>query len=109
MCRAVRVLCVAEDAERLSELRRASVGAEWELCPGAVDAEEALRQLASEHPERIVVFGAFDELIALVTQRYPWVRIVSDRDAPGAVVATSLEDVRGMLAGMPRPGGPIGG
>jgi hypothetical protein len=109
MCRAVKILCVAEDDARLAELRAASVGAEWELCAGATDAEEARRQLESEHPQQIVVFGAFDDLIALVAERAPWVRIVSDRDAPGAVVATSLEDVRGLLAGMPRPGGPIGG
>jgi hypothetical protein len=36
-------------------------------------------------------------------------RIVTDRDVPGAtVVATSLEEVRGLVLGIPRPGGPVG-
>ncbi len=35
-------------------------------------------------------------------------RIVTDHDAPGAtVVATSLEEVRGVVLGLPRPGGPV--
>jgi len=35
-------------------------------------------------------------------------RIVTDRDAPGATaVAASLEEVRGLVKGVPRPGGPI--
>jgi hypothetical protein len=35
-------------------------------------------------------------------------RVVADRDLPGAsAVATSLEEVRGLVAQTPRPGGPI--
>jgi hypothetical protein len=108
MCRALKVLCVAEDAERLSALQRASVGAAWELCPGATDVERALEQLDAERPQRLVVFGPFEDLIVRAGQRYPGMVIVSDRDAPGAMVAASLQDVRGLLEGMPRPGGPVG-
>ena len=37
-------------------------------------------------------------------------RIVTDRDLPGAtVVATSLDEVRGAVEGLPRPGGPVRG
>jgi hypothetical protein len=108
MCRAARVLCVAENPASLVALKRAAVAAEWELCPGATEEAAALSQMASEHPDRVVVFGPFEGLIADVVSRYPWVTVVSDRDAPGAVVATSLAEVRGLLM-RPRPGGPIGG
>ncbi len=57
----------------------------------------------------MVVFGAFEGLVATVSDRFPGMRIVTDRDAPGATeVATSLEEVRGLLRGLPRPGGPVG-
>jgi hypothetical protein len=36
-------------------------------------------------------------------------RVVTDRDTPGAtVVATSIDEVRGLVLGLPRPGGPVG-
>ena len=35
-------------------------------------------------------------------------RIVADRDMPGAtVVATSVEEARGLVKELPRPGGPV--
>jgi len=107
MCRAVKVLCVAEDRERLLALKAASVSAEWELCPGATDLREALDQVDAERPQMLAVFGPFEALVAIVAGRFPGVTIVTDRDAPGAtIVATSLDDVRGLLRD-PRPGGPV--
>lgn len=109
MCRAVKVLCVAPDVEALRSLKAVAVSAEWELTPGATDLRGALDQLDVERPHLMVVFGPFDELVALAADRFPAMRIVTDRDAPGAsAVATSMEDVRGLLSGRPRPGGPIG-
>jgi hypothetical protein len=108
MCRAIKVLVVAEDDELLAALKHAAVSAERELCRGATDADEALAQLAEERPQRLVVFGPFEALIAEVSARDPALVIVSDRDAPGAIVATSVADVRGALDGVPRPGGPVG-
>ena len=53
----------------------------------------------------MVVFGPFERLVATVSERFPGMRIVTDRDAPGATeVATSLEEVRGLLQGAPSPG-----
>ena len=108
MCRAVVVLCVAPDAVQLQDLKRATVAAEWELTPGATDLRAALDQLDAERPHALVAFGPFEELVALAAERFPGMRIVTDRDAPGATgVAASLEEVRGMLRAMPRPGGPV--
>ena len=50
-------MCVAQDAEALGVLKRATVSAEWELAPGATDEDEAIRQLHAERPHVVVVFG----------------------------------------------------
>lgn len=107
MCRAVKVMCVAEDRASLVALKAAGVSAEWELCPGATDLQEALDQIDRERPHMLVAFGPFEALVAIVASRFPGITIVTDRDTPGATeVATSLGDVRGLLRG-PRPGGPV--
>jgi hypothetical protein len=109
MCRALKVLCVAEDDDMLSALKRAAVSVEWELTDGATNEPDAIDRIDAERPHVLVVFGRFERLIALARDRFPGMRIVTDRDAPGAtVVASSLEEVRGLVKGIPRPGGPVG-
>ena len=108
MCRALKVLCVATDAGSLAALKRAVVSAEWELAPGAADEEAALAQIDGERPHIMVVFGPYERLVALTRERFPAMRIVADRDLPGAtVVADSVEEARGLLKELPRPGGPV--
>jgi hypothetical protein len=108
MCRAVKVLCVAADAETLTALKRAAVSAEWELAPGALGEDDALARIESERPHVLVAFGPFERLAAQVRERHPGMRIVADRNLPGAsAVATSLEEVRGLVMQRPRPRGPI--
>ena len=109
MCRALTVLCVATDRSSLTVLKRAAVSAEWELAPGATNETDALGQVDAERPHILVAFGPYERLVALCADRFPGMRIVTDRDVPGAtVVAASLEEVRGLVMGIPRPGGPIG-
>jgi len=108
MCRAVKVMCIAPDAAALAELKRASVGAAWELTDGATDLRSALDQIDVERPHALVVFGPFDRLVALAAERFPGVRIVTDRDVPGAsAVAGSADEVRDLLTRLPHPGGPV--
>lgn len=104
MCRALKVLCVAQDAEGLGALRRATVSAEWELAPGATDEEEAIRQLHAERPHVVVVFGPFRRLVERALEAYPFVRVISDREMSGAVVVGSSEEIRDVVKG---PGGPV--
>ena len=109
MCRALIVLCVAPDPESLGPLKAATVSAEWELAPGATNETDALAQIDAERPHVLVIFGPYAQVVALVRERFPAMRIITDRDVPGAtVVATSLEEVRGLVVGLPRPGGPVG-
>ena len=108
VCRALKVLCVAEDTESLAALKRAAVSAEWELAPGAASEVEAVRQLHEVRPHVVVAFGPFERFVARALEAYPALRVITDRDLPGAsVVATSLDEVRGAVMGRPRPGGPV--
>jgi hypothetical protein len=101
-------MCAAEDAATLAELKGATVSAEWELTSGATTLEEARRQLEEERPHILVAFGGWTELVSWAKERWPGMRVVTDRDTPGAdVVATSLAEVRDAVAGKPRPGGPV--
>ena len=108
MCRALKVLCVASDPDTLSQLKSAAVSAEWERAPGATNETDSVGQIDAERPHVLVAFGPFERLVALVGQRFPGMRVIADRDAPGAtMVATSLDEVRGLIKGSPRPGGPV--
>ncbi len=109
MCRALLVLCVAPDRNALEALKRAAVSSDWELAPGATDEAQARAQLEAERPHVLVVFGGFRGFVATAREAFPSLRIVTDRDLPGAtVVAASLGEVRGAVRGLPRPGGPVG-
>ena len=108
MCRAIKVLCVATDAETLKALRRVMTAAEWELTPGATNETDALGLIDSERPHTMVAFGDFERLVSLVRDRFPAMRVVTDRDTPGTnAVAASRDDVRELLRSLGRPGGPI--
>jgi hypothetical protein len=108
VCRAVKVLCVAPDDEALQALRQTATAAEWELTPGATTETDALGLIGSERPHTMVVFGDFERLVSLVRDRFPAMRIVTDRDTPGTnAVAASHDDVRELLRSLGRPGGPI--
>lgn len=101
------MLCVAEDAGALDDLRRATVSADWELAPGATAEDEAMRQLHAERPHVLVVFGPFSGLIERAVEAYPFLRVISDRPAPGAeVVVASVGEVRGAVK-RPPAGGPV--
>ena len=81
----------------------------WELTPGATEERTALDQIDAERPHVLVVFGAFPLLVELVVERFPGIRVIADRPADGvSAVAESAEEVRLLVLGMPRPGGPVG-
>jgi hypothetical protein len=107
MCRAVKVLCVAPDRESLLELKRAAVGAAWELAPGAVTAREAIEQLADLRPHVLVVAGRFEELIHDARVAYPGLRIIADAPAEGVdAIADEPSQIRDLIAGI-QPAGPV--
>lgn len=108
MCRALKVLCAAPDRERLAALKRATVGADWELTRGATDETTALAQLEDERPHVVVVLGGLEGFVRRARERHPYLRIVTDLDVPEAtVVVRGIEDVRAAVKGLPRPAGPV--
>ncbi len=110
MCRALIVACMAPDRESLAALKRAAVGTEWELTPGAVAAEEALAQIEQRGAHVLVVSGPAGDVAAAVRARWPWMRIVAVGESPvpeATVTVGSLEEVRDAVRGLPSPGGPV--
>jgi len=97
-------MCVAQDAETLGALKRATVSAEWELAPGATDEDEAMRQLHAERPHVVVVFGPFPRLVKRAIEAYPSIKVIADRKTPGAVAVGSAEEIRDAVK---RPNGPV--
>jgi hypothetical protein len=108
MCRALKVLCVAEDEDALRELRTASVSAEWELTQGATSVADAVTLIDTERPHVVVAFGPFGDLTRLARERFPGMRIVTDRELPGAsVVVGDASEVRDAVKARPRTRGPV--
>jgi DNA-binding NarL/FixJ family response regulator len=108
MCRAVKVLCAAADPERLSELKRSAVAAEWELVGGASSLDELVTQLEGRRPDVLVLdAGLGAESIVRARAALPSVRVVTIGPLAGADDVASLDEVRAAILGLPRPGGPV--
>ena len=108
MCRALKVLVVAEDDDSLQTLRAAAVSAEWELTPGATSVEDAIGIIDAERPHVLVAFGPFETLTELLRERFPGMRIVADRELPGAsVVVSGPQEVREAVKAAPPSRGPV--
>jgi hypothetical protein len=109
VCRALRVLCAALDWTRLGELKRATVGVEWELSGGATSLDELAAQVADLRPDVVVVDGTLGpDAVARAREAKPGVRVVSIGPLPEAdQEAASLDEVRAAILGLPRPGGPV--
>ncbi len=104
----MKVVCVAVDPEALDRLKRAAVGAVWELTPGATDRGEALSQVEEEKAHVLVIGGEFDDLAGEAKTLRATLRVVADRPAPGVdAVFDSLDEVRDAISGLPKPGGPV--
>jgi AmiR/NasT family two-component response regulator len=108
MCRALRVLCAAAHADRLSELKRASVGAQWELVGGSASLDDLHRQVAEFEPDVVIIDAALGPLAVERTRAARrTVRIVAVGFLPGADAQTDLGGVRAAILGLPPPGGPV--
>jgi DNA-binding NarL/FixJ family response regulator len=100
-CRALTVLCAAPTPDRLRELRRAAVAAEWELVGGAISIEELIAQARELRPNVIVLDAALGPEAAIRAREVlPRARIVSVGELQGADAgAASLADVRAAILG----------
>jgi hypothetical protein len=115
MCRALAVLCAAPDPERLAELKRAVVAAQWELVGGATDVDELERQIRELAPHVVVIAGLAAEALRVARAASATIRIVvvtagslEDLEDDARVVTASRDAVRDAIVGLPAPGGPVG-
>ncbi len=109
MCRALKVLCAAPDAESLRALKGATVSATWELVGGASTAEELVRQLDHHAPDVVVVDAALPGVdVTVIRRAAPRIRVISLGALAGADgVAPTPERVRDAILGLPPVGGPV--
>lgn len=109
MCRGLRVLCAADGRERLAAVKRAAVGASWEVEGGAASLEELVEQLDGARPDVVVLdAGLGPEAAAIVRRVRPSARVVGFGHVPGADAhGDSAEELRAAILGLPKPGGPV--
>jgi DNA-binding NarL/FixJ family response regulator len=109
VCRALRVLCAAPDREGLVGLKRAAVAAHWELMGGATSIDELVKQLDEYAPDVVVVDVSLGpEVVGRVKAVRPGARVVALGAGTGAdQEVASLDEVRGAILALPRPGGPV--
>jgi hypothetical protein len=116
MCRALTVLCAAPDAERLTAIKRAAVGAQWELAGGALGVEELLAQIAERMPHVVVIDGLPPDAAARARATSPTIRILVVSDSAPGIEADADDEqlfrvgrasIREAILGLPAPGGPV--
>jgi DNA-binding NarL/FixJ family response regulator len=95
--------------EALESLKRASVGALWEIVGGAASAGELVRLLDEHQPDVVVIDARLgDEVITRVRDIRPAARIVSLGPSRGVdAEAATLDEVRSAVMAVPAPGGPV--
>ena len=108
MCRALKVLCAAATRERLGEIKRAAVGATWELVGGAASVAALVDQVDELRPDVVVIDESLGASAASAVRvrghrcRVIGVGAFAEVDAPAA-----LEELRAVILGLPAPGGPV--
>lgn len=109
MCRALRVLCAADDPDALARLKRAVVSSSWELVGGAVGIDQLVREASELGPDVVVIFGLSGAARAVrpTAGRARVVVVGAEGPAGADATAPSLEEARSAILGIPRPGGPV--
>jgi DNA-binding NarL/FixJ family response regulator len=106
VCFAVRIVVAAPTRERRMELRRAAVGAEWEVVADADTAEQAVAKVRALRAQILVVDAAISgprplEMTAQLASLRPRVFLVGVGEvasADASVAEDGLTDLRGVLA-----------
>jgi DNA-binding NarL/FixJ family response regulator len=109
VCRALKVLCVAPDAGRLLELKRAAVSVHWEQVGGARSVEELADQVERLAPDVVALDASMGmDAVRIVRARWPRARIVSvGGELTGADASAQPADLRDAILGVPPVGGPV--
>jgi DNA-binding NarL/FixJ family response regulator len=109
VCRALRVLCAAPTAERLTELKRATASAHWEIVGGARTIEGLVEQMDGSRPDVVVIDVELGpEAVRAVRETRPAARIVTvGGELEGADGWADLDALRQTIHGGPPVGGPV--
>jgi DNA-binding NarL/FixJ family response regulator len=106
VCFAVRIVVAAPTRERRMELRRAAVGAEWEVVADADSAEQAIAKVRALRAQILVIDAAaagsrlqdMTAQLASLRPRVFWVGVGEVAGADASVAADGLADLRDVLA-----------
>jgi DNA-binding NarL/FixJ family response regulator len=109
VCRALRVLCAATTAERLTELKRATTSAHWEIVGGALTTEGLVEQIDGSRPDVVVVDVELGpDAVRTVREALPAARILTvGGELEGADGWADLDALRQAIHGGPPVGGPV--
>jgi DNA-binding response OmpR family regulator len=109
VCRALKILCAAPDAESLGVLKRASVSASWELAGGAFSGDELVKQVDDHAPDVVVVDAGLPGLdVDAIRRTAPRVRVIAFGSLAGVDgVAHTPDEVHDVILGLPPVGGPV--
>jgi AmiR/NasT family two-component response regulator len=106
MCRALKILCAATTEGRLAELKRASVGVQWEVVGGATSNADVERQVAYWGPDVVIIDKDLNADRTDPQQATDLPRIIfAERSDDGEW----SPDIREAIRALPRPGGPVRG
>jgi hypothetical protein len=105
VCRALKVLCVADGPDRLIALKRATVSADWELVGGATSVAELDDQLATWEPDVVVLDHALTDAGRVIAQIHPRARLATV--GGGEDGGFARDEIRSAVLGLPRPAGPV--
>jgi hypothetical protein len=109
VCRSLRVLCAAPDADGLARLKRAAVSVHWELTGGAVTLDELREQIERLRPDVVVIDARLGAAaVGAARAARPGARIVAaGGPLDGSDAEGGMDSVKEAILGIPPLGGPV--
>lgn len=107
MCRALKILCAATTAERLGQLKRATVSVQWELVGGATTVDEVSKQIEQWNPDVLVVDKDLGDGVEAPARRVKETLRLVVIEVSAVDPADLADSIKQRILGLPQPGGPV--
>ena len=107
MCRALKILCAATTAERLGQLKRATVSVQWELVGGATTVDEVSKQIEQWNPDVLVVDKDLGDGVEALARRVKETLRLVVIEVSAVDPADLADSIKQRILGLPQPGGPV--